>query len=252
MDELLTAKQLQELLKVDRTTIYRMINDRRISGVKVGQQWRFPQREVEALLAGGEPEAKKTLTVSTQALPLHCLQPIQNVFAEIAQVGAVTTAPDGTPLTEFSNSCRFCNLIRATESGRQACIASWRQLVHQPQPAPRFFTCHAGLQYARSRIQVRGELVATLIAGQFYADAPNAKEEATRLKQLAQAHKIERKELVAAARDLRTLDARKREELGNWLASVAHTFEQVADERAELMNRLERIAEMSKLNSTTV
>ncbi len=139
-------------------------------------------------------------------------------------------------------------MILATESGRRACVASWHQLAQQSQQQPKFATCHAGLQYARGRIEVQGELAALLVAGQFYAEPPDAAVETTRLKQLAGTHGIDKKELTEAARALRTLDNRKRAEMGRWLASVAHTFEQVAGERSELMSRLERIAEMSTLN----
>ncbi len=51
-DKFLTAKQVQELLHVDRTTIYRMLKDGRLTGIKVGQQWRFSASEVDDLLAG--------------------------------------------------------------------------------------------------------------------------------------------------------------------------------------------------------
>ncbi|MCA9947998.1 MAG: helix-turn-helix domain-containing protein, partial [Anaerolineales bacterium] len=38
MEDLLTTRQVQELLQVDRTTVYRMRKDGRLTGVKVGQQ----------------------------------------------------------------------------------------------------------------------------------------------------------------------------------------------------------------------
>ena len=43
----LTTRQIQEILQVDRTTIYRMADSGRIPAVKIGNQWRFPQVEVE-------------------------------------------------------------------------------------------------------------------------------------------------------------------------------------------------------------
>jgi excisionase family DNA binding protein len=246
MDELLTAKQVQELLKVDRTTIYRMLNDGRITGIKVGQQWRFHRREIEALVSGGSQEARRP-PLSADVLPLQCLQPIQNVFAEIAQIGSVTTAPDGEPLTQLSNSCRFCNLILATESGRRGCTESWRRLAQQSEKPPKFGSCHAGLQYACSRVEVEGEFVAILVAGQFYSRPPRADEQAERVTRLARAHGIDGELLTVAARELKTLDEPRHAKIGSWLDSVAHTFEQIASERAQLMGRLERIAEMSTL-----
>lgn len=50
MDDLLTTRQLQELLQVDRITIYRMLNDGRLQGFKVGGQWRFSRQAVELWL----------------------------------------------------------------------------------------------------------------------------------------------------------------------------------------------------------
>ena len=45
MAELLTTKQLEDLLKIDRITVYRMLNDGRLKCVKIGNQWRFPRNE---------------------------------------------------------------------------------------------------------------------------------------------------------------------------------------------------------------
>jgi excisionase family DNA binding protein len=154
MVDLLTAKQLQDLLRIDRTTIYRMLADGRLKGVKVGNQWRFPKEAVDALISGVRTEEVERPGPAHQTLPLNCIQPIQDVFADITQVSSLTTAPDGTPLTRLSSPCAFCSLILASDSGKQACIASWRKLATQPEVRPRFVTCHAGLHYARARIEI--------------------------------------------------------------------------------------------------
>ena len=49
-DTLLTARQLQELLQVDRITIYRMLSDGRLEGFKVGGQWRFSRQAIQGWL----------------------------------------------------------------------------------------------------------------------------------------------------------------------------------------------------------
>jgi excisionase family DNA binding protein len=120
MGELLTVKELQELLKIDRLTVYRMLKDGRLTGVKVGHQWRFSQEEIDALVFGGPARQRDTASaVTPQDLPIHCAQMIQDVFSEIAQVAAVTVGPDGEPLTGVSNSCAFCNLIPRRASIRR-------------------------------------------------------------------------------------------------------------------------------------
>ena len=155
MEAFLTSKQVEELLNVDRTTIYRMLKDGRLTGVKIGTHWRFSLREVEELLSGNINSRREDQSELVDALPVHCMQPIQDVFAEIAQVGSVITDKDGTPITKISNACDFCKLILGSEEGRQACHQSWKKLVDQKENAPEFTTCHAGLEYARARIEIK-------------------------------------------------------------------------------------------------
>lgn len=38
----LTARDVQDLIRVDRSTIYRMAESGRLPAIKVGRQWRFP------------------------------------------------------------------------------------------------------------------------------------------------------------------------------------------------------------------
>lgn len=47
---LLTARQVQNLLHVDRSTVYRMADDGRLPAIKVGRQWRFPADRIGAIL----------------------------------------------------------------------------------------------------------------------------------------------------------------------------------------------------------
>ncbi len=247
MADLLTTKELQDLLKIDRTTIYRMLKDGRITGIRVGGQWRFTQEGISSLISGAASGKVEPPPLPADILPLHCIQPIQRVFAEIAQVGSLTTAPDGEPLTDISNSCRFCNLILESEPGRKGCVASWRKLAQEPVRQPHFVNCHAGLQYARARIEVDGNPVAIVIAGQFYLTPPDRTEETERVNKLATSFGIDAKALADAAEEIRVLDHRHEEQIGGWLQEVAGTFEQVAHERAELMSRLQNIAHISTL-----
>ncbi|NKQ36169.1 MAG: helix-turn-helix domain-containing protein [Chloroflexi bacterium] len=252
MDDLLTTKQVQDLLKVDRTTIYRMLKDGRLPGIKIGQQWRFSRQEVEALLTVGtpsRPEPKPNTAVSTDVLPLYCVRTIQSVFAELAEVGVVTTDMDGNPLTSISNSGHFCNLIYGTESGQRACMSSWRDLAQSAEKRTPFVPCHAGLQYARARIEVNEEATAMLFAGQFYVEPPDPDEQDARVRELAYKHGLDPVKLAEAAQEISILDERKRNEIGAWLERVAHTFEHVGRERADLLDRLQRIADMSTFNN---
>ncbi len=249
MDDFLTSKELQELLKIDRTTVYRMLKDGRLTGVKIGDQWRFSRKEVTGLLTGAAPaepfESSPAPVLS--ALPLQCVQYIQDVFADVAEVGSVTVTPAGEPLSEVSCCSRFCNLILASESGRRACVASWGQWVEEAGPQPGFATCHAGLHCTHARIQVEGRLEALLVAEQFYTTAPDPTEEEIRVRKLAATHNLDPAALAEAIRDIPVLDERKQARIHDWLQSVARTFEHIGRERAELMGRLRHIAALSTI-----
>lgn len=247
MAELLTSKQLQDLLRIDRTTVYRMLADGRLKGVKVGNQWRFPKDAVDAMLSGEPAPSGQASGLSESALPINCIQPIQDVFAEITQLSSLTTLPDGTPLTRLSSPCTFCSLMLDSPSGREACIASWKQLAGQPEQRPRFVTCHAGLHYARARIEIDGSLAAMLVAGQFYTTPPDPNEESARIHALASTHGIDESALLQSAQEIPVADARKETQLGIWMEKIAQTFEHFGHERADMLSRLRRIADITAI-----
>jgi excisionase family DNA binding protein len=58
VDDLLTTRQLQDLLRVDRITIYRMLKDGRLRGFKVGGQWRLSRGEIEIWLQEQQSRAR--------------------------------------------------------------------------------------------------------------------------------------------------------------------------------------------------
>jgi excisionase family DNA binding protein len=241
LGNLLSTKQLQELLNIDRTTVYRMLKDGRLNGIKVGNQWRFSREEVNALLTGrSAPVASSPPPASAPAepFPVKCVQAMQDVFAEVLGVGVVTTAPNGEPLTELSNACHFCQLILASKSGRQACIGSWQSLAQQ-QNKRGFSTCHAGLRYAQAPIKVKGQFRAMLVAGQFYAELPSAAEEEARLQELAETHNISPVRLRAAAESVPVLNEHAQGHIEGWLKKEARVIEEFSNERLDMMRRFQ-------------
>ncbi|MCL4395916.1 MAG: PocR ligand-binding domain-containing protein [Chloroflexi bacterium] len=249
MDDLLTTKQLQELLKVDRTTIYRMLSDGRLTGIRVGGQWRFPRATLEQCLVN--PKAPKpagpseAITPKTDFLPLDCLEPIQDIFATAADVGAVTTSIDGKPLIEFSNSCAFCRLVLASPVGRERCQASWARLAQTAEHAPRVERCHAGLSYARGRIQVGQEFVGMLFAGQFVTSEQAL--ESLPVDVLARECSIPGEQLKQAARDIRIVEPTRVNWLLTLLQKTTSTFSHIGTRQLELIGRLRQVAQIARV-----
>ncbi len=253
IDPLLTTRQLQDLLQVDRITIYRMLKDGRLEGFKVGGQWRFSRQAIERWLQEQRadldvpepPPATADLQPSAEALPLSCIQAIQDIFAEALGVGTVTTAVDGTPLTPIAHSCDFCNLILSSEGGRQRCIGSWRAAAARTGDAPNLATCHAGLCYVWGRITVRGEFVAATHAGHFLDTPPTGDEWPARLAELAAAAGADQQKLHQALARVPVLDQTRQQQIPRLMHRVAATFSEIGEERLSLLGRLRRIAEIT-------
>lgn len=253
MDTLLTTRQLQQLLQVDRITIYRMLADGRLKGIKVGGRWRFLRRDIEQWLqeprglteAEGRMSDAETVASPQQALPLSCIRAIQDIFAEALGVGVITTAADGSPLTPVSHSCAFCNLVLASEEGRRRCKASWREAGPR-KGTPRPLMCHAGLHYLSARIEVQGRFVAAIHAGQFVGPADNLREGWTeRMGELAAATGVSAQALSAALSSVYILGEDRQKQIPRLLQRVAATFSEIGEERLNLLGRLQRIAEMT-------
>lgn len=258
MDDLLTTKQLMEILQVDRTTIYRMMHDGRLPAMRVGGQWRFSRQAIEKWLGENKPAAMvepKAETPASEAsaievLPVYCLQPIQEVFAQTSDVGAVTTDLNGKPLTPVSNSCAFCNLILASEKGRTRCESSWRKLADQTDQRPRSEKCHAGLTYARGRVVVKDQFIAMFFIGQFTIDHLEPMGAKAHLAKLAEACGVDEKELTQAALDIRVLKKEQAKRLLNLLQLVADTYSHIGEERLDLLTRLKKVAEIAGVSTT--
>ncbi len=255
MEDMLTTRQLMEQLHLDRTTIYRMLNDGRLPGVRVGGQWRFSRSAIETLLQGQntsaptQPEAEEKPSpaprVAVDILPLHCLAPIQEVFAQTAGIGAVTTKLDGEPLTEFSNPCAFCRVILSSDKGRAHCRDSWRALANQPEDAPHLATCHAGLGYARGRIMVQDTFLAMIFSGQFLVGGEGTALTGEQIEQVAEACGVNATELRQSAKSIPVIAAARANQLLGLLQMVANTFSNIGHERLELVRRLKQVAEIA-------
>ncbi len=88
-----------------------------------------------------------------------------------------------------------------------------------------------------------------LIAGQFYTSQPDPAEEKERIHRLAGRYQLDEKALTAAAGEIQVIDEKHRKQIGPWLERVTQTFEQVTRERAEFSRRLQKIADLSKIDA---
>ncbi len=246
MNEMLTAKQVQDILNIDRTTVYRMLKDGRLSGVKIGKHWRFLKDEIQSLLDLNENPASNA-GLPSSLLPTPCIQSLQDVFGEIVRIGTLTVDNQGNPITQSSNSCAFCQMIQSTEKGMAACKQSWKLITKIKSSNMEFFTCHAGLSYTYVRIKVNNIKDTFLIAGQFFISESDKRKQSKRLDAIAHDLNLDLKALKQAENEIVILNEHIQTEINRWMAHIARTIVGITSERSRLILRLKKIAELSNI-----
>lgn len=181
-DKLLTTRELQDHLQLDRVTIYRMVKEGELPALRVGGQWRFSADAIESWL-GDRDTARLPAVVPAPAaalpqnlrlsdlIPLKILQGIQDQFAAVLGMSSFITDLDGLPLVPCSRCSRFCRLIHTTGAGMAGCQGSWRSVARSAKEGANVHTCHAGIRYASAPVVVAGQRVGMVTAGQFLTEA---------------------------------------------------------------------------------
>ncbi len=173
--QLLSARQVQTRLGVDRSTVYRMAEDGRLPAIKVGRQWRFPAELIDDLLRvdpAPRPAPGTGAITSTVATMSVAAAPTTEVAASVAQIAAdllgvmmVVTDMDGHPITEVANPCPWF-VERSDDPGLiDACVDEWQQLADDTEFEPRFASGALGFECARAFVRSGTSLVAMVLVG---------------------------------------------------------------------------------------
>jgi excisionase family DNA binding protein len=259
MTEMLTAKEMQDLLHVDRSTIYRMAEAGQLPAVKVGKQWRFPGDLVESWLknqTAPTPAANvdfqslpdlSTLNAPNgdfaSMLPLDCVQLIQDAFAEALDVMLVVTGLDGQPITQISNEIPLYHLLSETEGGRAMCQDTWRELGKLPALEPRFSPGFAGLLCARALVRMGNELKAMVIV--FGVAPPDWPPTTEFTHELAASLNIPADRLNTTLDTIFALTPDQQKTVLITIQRIADILAHIGDERTALLGRLSDIARLS-------
>ncbi|WP_420645306.1 PocR ligand-binding domain-containing protein [Candidatus Leptofilum sp.] len=175
MSRMLTAKDIQSLLDVDRSTVYRMAEDGRLPAIKVGRQWRFPAENIEgwlntqnipfSLTTAASPLSSVEATAVADQFPQECVQMMQDTFAEALGVMLIITDMSGKPLTEFSNSCGLFAAIGDNDVLWEKCMNHWQAMADSLSLEPQYLESYLGLLCARAYIRVGTELKGMVFVG---------------------------------------------------------------------------------------
>jgi excisionase family DNA binding protein len=67
-ESFLTTEEVLEYLQVNLRTVYRLIKAGKIPAVRVGRQWRFRKRDIDAWLESQRPRTARVTSTSTRAV----------------------------------------------------------------------------------------------------------------------------------------------------------------------------------------
>lgn len=243
-DELITVRELEDLLQVDRTTIYTLLKSGQLPGFKVGGQWRFSQQDIGIWLKEQKTGQTGLASSSSDVLPLYYIQSIQDIFAEATSLGSIVTRLNGEPLTRISNPCDFCNFVQSTPHGFQRCVDSWRDLAAKPEKKPKLYACHAGLLYSRTRIKVENQFVAVVFAGQCIIDG-QIETFASMIDQVAAACDLNPVQLHNLQSSIHFCTFESAERSMNLLERLGAILSKIGQERLVLLRKLSHIAEIT-------
>ena len=167
---LLTARDVQQLLHIDRSTVYRMAGDGRLAAIRVGRQLRFPADALPALM---DHES----TPGAQALDPAVAGAVVEVAADLLGVTMVVTDMSGQPLTEIANPSAWFGAGDDRRGQVRACLDEWRVMADDPDLAPRFVRAPMGFECARAFVRVGSSLIGMVLAGGISAEGAGDAEE---------------------------------------------------------------------------
>lgn len=245
METFLTTKQVQEIFKIDRITVYRMLQDGRLKGIKIGNQWRFSQQEVERLLSG-EALEMEVVSETESVFPIHCVQTIQDLFTSVSQCSALIIDDKGELVTEISQPGPFCKLLLSTEKGKELCKTFWKMMADQAKGRAEVFTSRAGLKYFGAVIFSQNKKQGVFLSGEFYFQDEDTNLEIDKIREIADICQIDPEKLLAAAQQVRRLSKEEKKHLSSQPAAAATAVESILNERNSFMQRLQQIASLTQ------
>ena len=260
MIKMLTAKDIQELLQVDRSTIYRMAEAGQLPAIKVGRQWRFPADQIadwfqaqtsiypNSISGDSSPPSTAPADLSLELadlVPQKWLQTTQNIFADLLGVMLVVTDMEGEPLTDPSFPCGLFTAIREANTHH---LHSWRDVVAILDLTPKFYVTHLDLLCTRSLIVVGTEIKGAVIAGCIAPDGwPPPPDEITAMAvQLGVSPEV----ISRNAHEIYVLDETQREQVLTQLPRIAAIIAYMASERKSVISRIEAIADLARLDES--
>jgi PAS domain S-box-containing protein len=186
-------------------------------------------------------DSLNSLTVATSNIKfsdifvLEDIQRIQDMFSDATNVASIITHPDGTPITNPSNFCKFCNNIRKTEQGLANCYKSDAILGFYNPSGPVVQKCQSGgLWEAGASITVGGIHIANWLIGQV-RDEESAE---SQILQYADIIGANREDFISAFRKVPVMSFDQFKKVSDMLFEFANQLSQKAFSNFQLKIRI--------------
>jgi len=251
MATLLTTKDVQALIKVDKSTIYRMAEAGRIPAIKVGRQWRFPEGRLMEWLGerrapvqeAGAPAPSDPSAGLEGLLPPKTMQALADLLGDMLGAMVVMTDMDGRPLTEIANPCGLFQAIQDVPRTLDKCIDGWKEFGEDVDLTPRFIPSHIGFLCSRGFVRIGSELKGMVIVGGIAPDEwPPPRAE---IEMVAAELGMVTADIEAHIDEVYYLDEAHMNWIISLLPSVGTLISHLANERGHLVTKLEAIASLA-------
>jgi len=174
------------------------------------------------------------------------IQHLQDLFSDATGVASIITYPDGTPITEPSNFCRLCRLIRSTEKGSANCFKSDAAIGKQNSSGSIVQPClSGGLWDAGASITVGGKHIANWLIGQ----VRNEEIDEMRITQYANEIGVDQADFVKALNEVPVMSVERFTKVSKMLFEFANELSERGYANWQLKSQI-AIGEQAELNLT--
>ncbi|MGN0600377.1 MAG: PocR ligand-binding domain-containing protein [Oscillospiraceae bacterium] len=163
----------------------------------------------------------------TDLISVSTLQSIQDGFAKLTGMAALTTDAEGNAVTRGSNFTDFCmDLTRKSREGCRRCGQCDKKggedaLLSRKSVA---YSCHAGLVDFAAPIMLGGEMIGSFIGGQVLTEAPDEE----KFRAIARELGIDEEKYIAALRKVKIVERSQVEAAADFLFIIAGLLSQSA------------------------
>lgn len=184
----------------------------------------------------------------TDLISVETLQHVQDAFAAMTGMAALTTDADGIPVTKGSNFTDFCmKYTRESKDGHIRCEQcdkfgaedSWRK------GGSTFYYCHAGLIDYAAPILADGQMVGSFIGGQVLTEPPRKEQ----IFQIAWELGVDPQKFWEAAQKVRVLEKKEIDTAAEFLYIVANVLSDMAYGQYRSMQATREIEQANNMKS---